>query len=124
MKDENIYIKKDNGRYEPVGIWTNRDYMFDGIWYVRHSKYTKSITSVPYLATMFHMDVNPVNINLVCGLEDNVDYIINSPEWKELFDKNNGYSLNDIVHLCVKKLYERQFENNENKLKSNESSNI
>jgi hypothetical protein len=64
------------------------------------------------------MDTNPVNINLVCGLEDNVDYITNSDEWMELFRREKGYSLNDIVHLCVKKLYDRQFENNKDNLKS------
>lgn len=117
MKDENIYIKKDNGRYEPVGICTHRDYMFDGIWYVRHREHSVGTTSVPYIASMFHMDTNPVNINLVCGLEDNVDYIINSPEWYELFDKKGSYTLNEIVHLCVKKLYDRQFENNKDNSK-------
>ena len=118
MKDENIYIKKDNGRYEPIGVCTHRDYMFDGIWYVRHREHSVGTTSVPYIASMFHMDTNPVNINLVCGLEDNVDYIINSDEWHELFDKKGSYTLNEIVHLCVKKLYDRQFENNKYNLKT------
>ena len=81
MTDDNVYFKKGNGRYEPIGVRVNRDYLPDGIYYIRHHEYGRSTTSVPYLAGVFRIgDATKIDIPTICGLEDMVDKITNTEE--------------------------------------------
>lgn len=104
MIDNNIYIKKDNGRYEPIGVCSSKDYMYDGLWYIKHTKHSTSTTSVPYMATMFHMDTNPVDVDLICSMKDMTDKVLDDKRFRDLM--SNGYSLNDMVATIVKIIYD------------------
>lgn len=106
MKDNNVYVRKDNGRYEAFGVQVNREYLPDGIYYVRHHQYGRTTTSVPYMAGLFRIgDAKKIDIPTICGLEDVVDAITESQEYRDLMGKG-GYSMMDIIHLCVKKMYD------------------
>lgn len=108
MKDENVYRRGDNGRYIPYGICCEPDNMPDGIWYVRHRDYSRSTTSVNYMQGLFKVgDAMEIDLTKLCGMEDLVDYIMDSKEFRETADYSKGYSLNDIVHVCVAKLVEK-----------------
>lgn len=105
MKDQNIYRKMDNGRYKPFGICYQPKHLSDGIWYVKHYDYDRGITSVPYIAGLFRVgDAKEIDIPTLCGMEDMCDKIFNSKEYKEL--TNGSYSINDLVHVCVKVIYD------------------
>ena len=117
MKDFNVYRKKDNGRYEPFGVQYDKDYLPDGIWYVRHHDYSRGLTSVGYLQGLFKVgEKNEIDITEICGMEDLVDYITHSDEWCETLNSPKGYTLNDIVHICVKKLVDKAKEQKDKKL--------
>lgn len=105
MKDDNIYIKQDNGRYKPIGVCVNKDYMYDGLWYVKHSPGCTSTTSVSYMANLFHIDNDPVDVNLICSMKDMVDMVFDSKEYHELM-KKGSYSLHDVVATVVKVIYD------------------
>ena len=105
MKDDNIYVRKDNGRYTPIGVCVNKDYMYDGLWYVKHRPGCTSTTSVPYMANLFHIDNDPVDVNLICSMKDMVDMVFDSKEYHELM-KTGSYSLHDIVATVVKVIYD------------------
>lgn len=108
MKDNNVYLKNDKGRYIPYGVCYQPEYLPDGIWYVRHTDYGKSTTSVKYLEGLYKMgDVKSIDLTELCGMEDLCDYITRSKEFKELMNSKTGFSPNDIVHICVKKLVEK-----------------
>ena len=103
MKDNNIYIKKDNGRYVPYGIAVNEDYLFDGIWYVRHNDYSRSITNADkYLPSLFKLGDKPEKIDIpkLCAMNDYVNYVLESKEFKELCD-NGKFSFNDLTSKIV-----------------------
>jgi hypothetical protein len=111
MKDENVYRKMDNGRYVPFGVCYEPDNMPDGIWYVRHREYSKSTTSVPYMQGLFKVgDAKQVDITELCGMEDLCDYIMESKEFNDTVKNEEGCTLNDIVHVCVKKLVDKAQE--------------
>lgn len=108
MKDNNVYIKEDNGRYKPIGVACNKEYLQDGIWYVRHKPGCTSITSVPYMASMFHVKTDPVDLQLLCSMQDVQDKVLQSEEWKELMKRKEGYSLSDVVATVVKVIYDNE----------------
>ena len=108
MKDNNVYLKTDRGRYIPYGVCYQPEHLPDGIWYVRHTDYGKSITSVKYIEGLYKVgDSKSIDLTELCGMEDLCEYITNSKEFKETINSKSGFSSNDIVHLCVKKLVEK-----------------
>lgn len=115
MTDDNVYFKKGNGRYEPIGVRVNRDYLPDGIYYIRHHEHGRSTTSVPYLAGVFRIgDATKIDIPTICGLEDMVDKITNTREYIDMINEGK-FSIHDIICLCVKKMYDIANEQQENK---------
>lgn len=117
MRNENVYRKGDNGRYIPFGICCEPDNMPDGIWYVRHKNYSRGMTSISYLEGLFKVgDAKYIDVTEICGMEDLCDYIIDSPEFREVINCSKGYSINDLVHVCVKKLVDRAKEQKGEKL--------
>lgn len=112
MKDENVYRKMDNGRYAAYGVCCEPSNLPDGIWYVRHKDHSHAITSVPYMQGLFKMgNAKQVDVTEICGMEDLCDYIMDSKEWREMMNDENGHTLNDLVHLCVAKIVEKSKEN-------------
>ena len=106
MKDENVYRKLDNGRYQAFGVYYHPNYLTDGIYYVRHKEAGRSISSVPYIAGLFRVGYSKeIDIPTLCGMEDLCDKITESKEFRELVDKGS-YSIQDIIHVCVKVLYD------------------
>lgn len=117
MKDENIYRKLDNGRYQAFGVCYQPEHLCDGIWYVKHHEYGRSITSVPYVTGLFRIgDTKEIDIPTLCGLEDICNKIYESQEYRDLINSKNGYCIQDIVHICVKKMYDfsQEKKNGEN----------
>lgn len=109
MNESNVYIKKANGRYEAIGV-TNSDWLPDGIYYIRHTESGRATTSVPYLESVFRItDPKKISMRTVCGLEDMVDYIQSSPEYREMLSKGY-YTAHDLIHLCVRKMYDKSQE--------------
>lgn len=106
-KDENVYLKNDNGRYQAFGVCYQPDYLSDGIWYVQHHDYGRSVTSVPYIAGLFRVgEAKEIDIPTLCGLEDMCNKIYDSEEYRNLINSKNGYCIQDIVHVCVKIMYD------------------
>ena len=113
-KDNNIYVH-ENGRYKPIGLDIGHFDINDGIWYVRHHDHCKSITNVNYISGLFKIgDSREISVPQLAGLQDYCDYIENSDEWKEILNKGS-YTLEEIVHLCVKKVFDKSKEILENK---------
>ena len=110
MKDNNVYRKMDNGRYVPVGIYCGDDrWLPDGIWYVRHHDNVYSMSSLKHLEVIFKTgDAKNVDLTELCGMEDLCDYIMSSQEFKNMMDSDKGFSVSDLVHICVKKLNEKK----------------
>lgn len=100
MKDDNVYIKNDNGVFEPIGI--KYDYLPDGIWYVRHHNGFHSRTNVGYLEGLYKLGGDIFNdIPQLCSFQDYTDYILDSKEFNDILNNKKGYSLVELVSACV-----------------------
>ena len=104
--DDNVYVKRGN-RYVPFGVRYNERYLPDGIWYVRHFDHSYGHTNVDhYISGLFKVGDTPkmVDIPQLCSMQSYVDYVLASPEFREIMD-SNGYSLYDwtckIVALVI-----------------------
>ena len=118
MKDDNIYVKKDNGRYVPYGRMYNENYMYDGIWYVRHNENSKSITNVDYMEGLFRVGDRPeaIDVPQLCAMADYTDYVLSSKEMQDLMNK--GFSFNDLVSKIVALVIEKNKELKKNSKKN------
>lgn len=97
--DENVYYKNDKGRYIPIGLQV-MDYLPDGIWYVRHKKYSRAKTNMAYLEGLHRLaGAKDLSFDVIAGVEDIVDKIFESPEMKAVISK--PCSLTDIVRATV-----------------------
>ena len=107
IRDNSVYYRTSTGRYKPFGVEC-RNYLSDGIRYVRNRQGSSSMTNVEYMAELFHMNTQnmPIEIDKVCALEDAGDYVLNNEEYKKLI-KSNSYSLNDLIHIITKLLFEK-----------------
>lgn len=102
-RDDNIYVKMDNGRYRPYGQRCDENYLYDGIWYVRHSEHSKSITNVDhYMEGLFRVGDRPQKIDVprLCAMQDYVDYILSSDKFAE-FEKKGYYSWVELTSAFV-----------------------
>lgn len=114
MKNDNIYMKGDNGRYIPFGVCYQPNYLPDGIWYVRHHDHGWASTAVSYMQGLFKVgDAKELDITELCGMEDLCDYIMSSKEYIDTISNSKGYSINDIIHVCVQKLVDKAKEQKE-----------
>lgn len=107
-KDGNVYYRTSTGRYKPFGVMCSSDYLSDGLWYVKHREHCRSITKIEYLANLFHIDVpnKPIELNTLCAMEDAVNYIFDSKEYNDLM-KKKGYSMQELMHVVVKLIFEK-----------------
>lgn len=100
---EQLY-KKIGKRYIPVMDFGNN--LDEGIWLVTKKPGIRSTTNLQYILDCFHINrKEPVNLNLVCDMEDVCDEILHSKEFNEL--TKDRCSLSDIIHLVVKMVYEK-----------------
>jgi len=100
---EQLY-RKIGKRYVPTMEFGNN--LEEGIWLVTKRHGIHSTTNIQYLLDCFHIDrKEPVNLNLVCDMEDVCDDILHSKEFNEL--TKGRCSLSDIIHLVVKMVYNK-----------------
>lgn len=104
--DDNVYIKRGR-KYIPIGL-SCHNYIPDGIWYVRHYDHSYGQTNVDhYLSGLYRVGDLPeyVDVPKLCSIHSYVEYVMNSPEFKEIMNKGS-YSFQEltakIVALVVK----------------------
>lgn len=100
---DKIY-KKVGGRYVPIGVHCNIDYLTDGLWYVTSKEYSKGVASIPYIDGIMKVCDRPVaqNLSELCGLHDIAENVLDDPDFrKAVLDNKNGYSISDVVHATV-----------------------
>lgn len=96
--DSNVYIKRGR-KYVPFGLKYDEVYLPDGIWYVRHFDGISQCTNVDhYLSGIYKVaDVPPfIDVPQLCGTHSYVEYVLNSPEFKEITD-NGSFSFQELV---------------------------
>lgn len=96
--DDNVYIKRGR-KYIPFGMRCNEHYLPDGIWYVRHFDSSYGHTNVDhYLSGLYRVgDVpEPIDVPKLCSIHSYVEYVMNSPEFKEIMNKGS-YSFQELV---------------------------
>ena len=111
--NENVYKKNKHGTYTPIGL--SCDYLPDGIWYVRHHEGCHSTTNVGYLEGLYKLGDQDSfkDITQICSLQEYTDFILDSQEFRDLMNNPKGYTLNELVSLCVSQV----FKKNKNKRK-------
>lgn len=99
--DNNVY-RKVGRKYEPFGYCYKEDYLTDGIWYVRHGDYSRSLTNANYLSGIFKVGEDPgyPNIPKICSMQKYVDYVLRSPEMNEILDSGR-FSWQEMVSKIV-----------------------
>jgi len=101
-EDNNVYYKKGR-KYVPFGLRYNENYLPDGIWYVRHFDHSYGHTNVDhYLSGMYKVGELPeyVDVPKLCSMHSYVDYILQSPEFKEMLD-GSYYSWQEMIAKIV-----------------------
>jgi hypothetical protein len=100
---DNVYKKDKNGKYVPFGLRYDENYLPDGIWYVRHHEGCHSMSNVPYLEGLYKL-ASPEDfgdIKQLCSLQEYSDFIMDSQEFRDLIDDPKGYTISELVSLCV-----------------------
>lgn len=107
MKDNNVYYKKDNGRYEPFGIYGMYDYLPDGIWYVKHGSHSRSITSFSYLENIYKVgDAKQIDIPEICGMANLAQEVMENDSMQELLAETFT-SYQDVIAKTISILVQK-----------------
>lgn len=96
--DDNVYIKRGR-KYIPFGMRYDENYIPDGIWYVRHFDGSSGYTNIDhYLSGLYRVgDVpEPIDVPKLCSIHSYVEYVMNSPEFREIMNKGS-YSFQELV---------------------------
>jgi hypothetical protein len=96
--DNNVYVKRGN-KYTPFGLRYNEQYLPDGIWFVRHYDHSYGTTNVDhYLSGLYKVGETPemIDIPKLCSMHTYVEYVMASPEFREIMDKGS-YSFQELV---------------------------
>lgn len=99
-----LYYKDDKGNFVHWGTTIDDNCLPDGVWYITNNGKRK--TSMDYLARVYHMKPEKMDVNVLCSLEDATEYVLNSQEWREFME--GYYSLADAVSMVIKILQEKQ----------------
>lgn len=107
MIDENLY-RKEGRRYVPIGRLVNLDYLYDGVWYVRHhGPVSMSMTNADHLNNIYRVcGAKDLSIDVLAGMENIANDIAHSSEMVNLTSK--GYSVMDIIRLTITQIINRQ----------------
>ena len=90
--DDNIYKKNPDGTYSAVGIDVDREYLTDGIWYVRHHDHSWRMSNGSYLQGVFEIPrKEPIDMSAICDMEDLADEIVESEEFRNIPDRISTY---------------------------------
>lgn len=83
--DDNVYRKNPDGTYSAIGVSVNKDYLTDGIWYVKHHTHSWSMSNGSYLQGVFEIPrKEPIDMSAICDMKDLADKIISSEEYKNI----------------------------------------
>ena len=116
--DDNVYIKRGR-KYVPFGVRYNEGYLPDGIWYVRHFDNSYGHTNVDhYLSGLYKVGETPEypDIPKLCSLHSYVEYVMASPEFKEILNSHQYSFLeltSKITALVIK--LNKQIRDDDNK---------
>lgn len=109
--------RKINGRYEPIGIARQHDYLTPGVWvvYAKHA-----FCNGAYLKDKFKLekvaDLQFPTIAHLGGLESAIDQAWNELyAYKEEKMRTTGYSVNDGFHFVAKRTVEILMEKGKKK---------
>ena len=90
--DDNVYKKNPDGTYSAVGVSVNKDYLTDGIWYVKHHTPSWSMSNGSYLQGIFEIPrKEPIDMSAICDMKDLADEITSSEEFKNIPDRISMY---------------------------------
>ena len=113
MKSSNdncVYMKLPNGRYKPFGMRFDETYLPDGIWYVRTGNSRVGTTNFKYISELFKLGgrQEPVEIPKLCAMEEYVDHVLYSDEFRELTKKS--FNLVELTSKLVALILEKNEE--------------
>ena len=90
--DDNFYRKNSDGTYSAAGVSVDRDFLTDGIWYVKHHTNSWSMSNGSYLQGIFEIPrMEPIDMSAICDMKDLADKIISSEEFKNIPDTISTY---------------------------------
>ena len=90
--DDNFYRKNSDGTYSAAGVSVDRDFLTDGIWYVKHHTNSWSMSNGSYLQGIFEIPrKEPIDMSAICDMKDLADKIISSEEFKNIPDTISTY---------------------------------
>ena len=90
--DDNVYRKNPDGTYSAIGVSVDKDYLTDGIWYVRHHDHSWSMSNGSYLQGIFEIPrKEPIDMSAICDMTDLVDEIMSSEEFRNIPDRISTY---------------------------------
>lgn len=107
MEKKNLecLYRKVGRRYVPTSVCCEPSSISDGIWYVRHKKGSTGVKSAEYVGSLLKVgDAEDISLSTQNGLSNIADDILESSELSEL--TRNGFSVNDIVYLVVRKCFD------------------
>lgn len=105
--DNNVYVKRGR-KYVPFGMKCGEHYLPDGIWYVHHGEHSYGYTNADhYIAGLYKVGDTPqyIDIPKLCSMHSYTEYVLNSPEFKEIMDSGKFSYLElvaKVVALVVK----------------------
>jgi len=114
--DDNVYIKKENGRYEPIGVLFDRDWLGDGIWYVSHNEGSSSIKNMSYYSKVYKVgDAKYPDISKLAGVTEIAELVATSDAVHKMLNKDHslGEACNVIISEAFK--YAEELDRKANK---------
>lgn len=107
--DENVY-RKVGRRYEPIGMLVSDHWLSDGVWIVRHKKYSKSTTRADYLTDCYGLikagDIAKLDLPKLGAMENYADVVAGTLQ----NEMGKNQTLMDVARKVVKDLFDH-FEN-------------
>lgn len=103
---ENNVYRKVGDKYEPFGVSLNRDWLGDGIWYVRHRDGRKSISNLKHIKDLCGIKKiaecpEKINITKIIQQYDFADDILSSKELNDWLNNRYTYTISELVHKIV-----------------------
>lgn len=88
MKDNNVYIKKDNGRYEATGLQYDHNWLGDGIWSVTHDEGCTSIRNLNHYGNIIKVgDTKYPDFSKLAGVLEIADKVVSSDVVRDMLNK-------------------------------------
>ena len=96
--DDNVYRKNPDGTYSAIGVSVNKDYLTDGIWYVKHHTHSWSMSNGSYLQGVFEIPrKEPIDMSAICDMKDLAEILRKRREASKSFQKASGVRASVLV---------------------------